>query len=46
MWKDAEAMLTRKREAKEKLKLQLKTDKITAAENECKEVIEPFSCWM
>lgn len=38
VWKDAEAALTKKREAKVKLELANKTDKIPQAANECKEV--------
>lgn len=37
-WKDAEAMLTKKREAKVKLELARKTDKVPQAEEEIKEV--------
>lgn len=37
-WKDAEATLTKKREAKVKLELANKTDKLPAAEEECREV--------
>ena len=37
-WKDAEAMLTKKRETKAKLELAHKTDKISQAEHEITEV--------
>lgn len=38
-WKDAEAMLNKKRDAKARLELAHKTDKLPQAEAECKEVM-------
>lgn len=43
-WKEAEAMLTKKREAKVKLELANKRDKLPQAQKECEEVSVSIDC--